>query len=65
MINKYYSKKQLAITAGVSRTTFYRWMLQDQRFLEPLGVRSNQRLLPPEAVEFVCQKHHIDMTKLP
>lgn len=33
MINKYYSKKQLAITAGVSRTTFYRWMLQENRTL--------------------------------
>ena len=30
MITKYYSKKQLAVTAGVSRTTFYRWMLIDQ-----------------------------------
>ena len=65
MITKYYSKKQLAVTAGVSRTTFYRWMLIDQPVLEQMGVRPSQRLMNPKAVEFICQKHHIDMTKLP
>ena len=30
MLTKFYSKKQLAVIAGVSRTTFYRWMLEDQ-----------------------------------
>lgn len=30
MITKFYSKKQLSVAAGVSRTTFYRRMLSIQ-----------------------------------
>ena len=65
MITKFYSKKQLAIAAGVSRTTFYRWMLNDQQDLTKMGVQQTSRLLPPEAVVFICQKHDIKFEKLP
>ena len=65
MITKFYSKKQLAVAAGVSRMTLYRWMLEDQQDLSEMGVHPNQRILPPNAVDFVCKKHRIDMTKLP
>ena len=65
MITKFYSKKQLAIAAGVSRTTFYRWMLNDQHDLAKMGVLQTSRLLPPEAVVFICQKHDIKSENLP
>ena len=64
MITKFYSKKQLAIAAGVSRTTFYRWMLNDQHDLAKMGVLQTSRL-PPEAVVFICQKHDIKSENLP
>ncbi len=65
MITKFYSKKQLSVAAGVSRMTLYRWMLEDQQELSQMGVRLSQRILPPDAVEYVCKKHRIDMTRLP
>ena len=65
MITKFYSKKQLAIAAGVSRTKFYRWMLIDQPVLTQMGVLPDQRLLPPKAVKFICQRHDIKADKLP
>ena len=65
MITKFYSKKQLAVAAGVSRTTFYRRMLSIQPQLSQMGVTPYHKSLPPEIVEWICRKLKIDMTKLP
>ena len=65
MITKYYSKMQLRKAAGVSRTTFYRWLQNDQVLLQQMGVALYDRLLSPPAVEFICQKHDIKMENLP
>lgn len=65
MITKFYSKKQLAVAAGVSRTTFYRRMLRIQVQLTKMGVKPYQQLLPPDIAEWICQKMKIDMSKLP
>ena len=65
MITKFYSKKQLSVAAGVSRTTFYRRMLRIQPQLKQMGVNPCQQLLPPEIVEWICLKLKINMTKLP
>ena len=43
MVTKFYSKKQLAVAAGVSRTTFYRWWLKDQHEVKQFGVKPNDR----------------------
>jgi hypothetical protein len=59
MINKYYSRKQLYVAANVSRTTFYRWLLNDQDVLSQMGVTPYQQLLPPDVVEYICKKHRI------
>ena len=65
MITKYYSKKQLYVAAGLSRTTFYRKLLAIQPELAEMGVTSHQQLLPPDVVEFICQKVRINPANLP
>ena len=65
MITKYYSKKQLYVAAGLSRTTFYRKLQEIQPELNAMGVKLNQQLLPPDVVEFICQKVRINPASLP
>jgi len=65
MITKYYSKKQLYVAAGFSRTTFYRKLLEFQPELTTMGVTRHQQLLPPDVVEFICQKVRINPDCLP
>ena len=65
MITKFYSKKQLYVAAGLSRTTFYRKLLELQPELAEMGVTRNQQLLPPDVVEYICQKVRINPASLP
>jgi len=65
MVTMYYSKKQLYVAAGVSRTTFYRWLKEMQDDLARMGVKTNQQLLPPDVVDFICQKVRICTENLP
>lgn len=65
MITKYYSRKQLYVAAGLSRTTFYRKLIEIQPELSAMGVKPNQQLLSPDVVEFICQKVRIDPANLP
>ena len=65
MVKKYYSKKQLYVAAGVSRTTFYRWLAEMQDDLTRMGVKPYQQLLPPHVVDFICQKVRICPENLP
>ena len=48
------SKSEIALAAGMSSATLYRWMSRHREKLCALGVRPTQRLLPPKAVEWVC-----------
>jgi len=64
MITRFYSKKELAQAAGVERKTLYRWLCTVQSTLARMGVRPEQRLMPPNAVEFICEKFCIDTYKL-
>ena len=50
------SKSEIAMAAGISVRTLYNWMRLHRTHLQRLGVQPNQRLLPPRAVDFVCQE---------
>ncbi len=54
-------KYELAAAAGVSRTTFRRWLLADREQLEHLGCSLNCHLLNPASVKFLCEKYVIDV----
>lgn len=55
------TKSELAAAAGVSLKTLQRWMARHSEELALLGVRPNDRLLPPVAVRFVCEQYGIDV----
>lgn len=56
-----YSKSQLAAAAGVSLTTFRRWLKSDTAFLEANGITSTTKLFPPHVVRYLCDKYAIDL----
>ena len=53
-------KSELADAAGVSRTTFWRWLKDNQSQLAKYGVTSKSKMLPPKAVKWVCDEYGID-----
>lgn len=63
MATKYKSmyKYELADAAGVSSQTFRRWLITDRARLKAMGVSVKQRLLPPKAVRYLCEKYDIDV----
>jgi hypothetical protein len=52
-------KCELADAAGVSRQTFYNWTLEDQDVLKVMGVKRNAKMLPPCAVQYLCERYQI------
>ena len=54
-------KCELANAAGVSRQTFYNWTKEYQDDLRQFGVSRNTKLLPPKAVQFLCEKYLITL----
>ena len=66
MINYYdkhlfISKKKLAELAGVSRYTFARYLKSRRHILDAMGVKPLDRLLPPQAVKYICEDYCIDL----
>ena len=61
MINKYFSLKELRQAAGVCRKTFYNWLRREQPVLLKMGVKPGDRLLPSDAVEYLCEKFDISL----
>ena len=61
--HKFISKKQLAELAGVSPRTFTRYLASRRHILEAMGVLPNARLLPPQAVKYVCEDYCIDLPR--
>ena len=55
------TKSQLALLAGVSLSTFGRWLRQHNETLLALGVSRNAHILPPHAVRYVCDTYGIDL----
>ena len=55
-----YLKSEMARAAGVSYSTFHRWMRQQSEQLSQWGVTPRSQLLPPAAVEWICGQYGID-----
>ena len=53
-------KYELADAAGVSRTTFWRWLKDNRAQLSRYGVKDRSRMLPPRAVDWICRQYGID-----
>jgi len=54
-------KSELADAAGVSRQTLWSWLRSDAKELAAMGVSRNTKLLPPQAVRYLCEKYVIDI----
>ena len=59
--HRFVSKRQLAKLAGVSERTFSRYLASRRHILEEMGISPNARLLPPQAVKYVCEDYCIDL----
>ena len=59
--HKFVSKKLLAELAGVSARTFSRYINSRRHILDAMGVKPNARLLPPQAVKYICEDYCIDL----
>ena len=55
------SKRQLAKLAGVSERTFSRYLASRRHILEEMGINPHARLLPPQAVKYICEDYYIDL----
>lgn len=54
-------KYELAEAAGVSRDTFRRWLADNSRKLSHFGVKKRSQMLPPRAVQWICNQYGIDL----
>jgi hypothetical protein len=61
--HKFISKKRLAELAGVSERTFSRYLATRRHILDEMGVSPHARLLPPQAVMYVCEDYCIDLPR--
>lgn len=59
--HKFISKKKLAELAGVSPRTFTRYLQSRRHILETMGISPHARLLPPQAVKYICEDYCIDL----
>ena len=57
---KRYSKSQLAEAAGVSYSTFARWLKANEHKLIEIGYQPSARLLSPRLTDFICAEYGID-----
>ena len=61
---KSYLKSEMARAAGVSYSTFHRWMKQQSEQLSQWGVTPRTQMLPPVAVKWNCGQYGIDEEEL-
>ena len=61
---KSYLKSELARAAGVSYSTFKRWLRQQSEILSQWGITPQQQLLPPVAVRWICCQYGIEPREL-
>lgn len=61
IIMRSYSKKELANLAGVSYSTFNRWLRLHRPQLEQFGMSRHTHILPPKAVKYICDVYAIDL----
>ena len=55
------TRTQLAAYAGVSVRTLANWCKPYQHELESLGLKPNMIILPPQIVEWICNRFCIDV----
>ena len=55
------SKSELAQRAGVSVNTLRSWMVPYAEELKKMGLRPNQKVMPPIIVKFLAEKLCIDL----
>lgn len=55
------SKSELAELAGTTTRTFSKWLKPFREELVRMGVSDRTKLLPPQAVLFICEKLAIDL----
>ena len=60
-MNRFYSKSELAAQAGVSYSTFYRYLKSKRSALEAMGVSIFAKKLPPHAVKLISEDFCIDL----
>lgn len=58
---KYYSKSELATLAGVSYSTFYRFLKTRRQVLTNMGISRYAQKLPPCVVRLLCEQYCIDL----
>ena len=61
--HKFISKRELAKLAGVSERTFTRYLSTRRPILDAMGVLPHARLLPPQAVKYICEDYCIDLPR--
>ena len=61
---KSYYKYELADAAGVSTRTFGRWLRQQSEMFCQWGITPRTQLLPPIAVQWICNAYGIDEGEL-
>lgn len=54
-------KNELARAAGVSTTTFKRWIMKHEAELERLGNTPKAKIINPAGVEYLCRVLAIDI----
>ena len=57
------TKSQLAKAAGVSRQTLQSWLKDPyiQERLAPMNLKKRQHILPPSAVQIICEHYAIEI----
>lgn len=60
-MEKFISKRELARMAGVSERTLSRYIHARQHVLSEMGIPPKARLLPPQAVKYLCEDYCIDI----
>ena len=61
---KSYLKSEIARAAGMSYSTFSRWLSQNTSFLAELGVMPTAKLIPARAAQWICGQYGIDEGEL-
>ncbi len=59
--NRFISKSELAKLAGVSYSTFKRYLHSRQHILSQMGITPKTQKLPPQAVHYICEDYCIDL----
>ena len=59
--NRSISKSVLAHLADVSPRTFRRYLATRRPILDAMGVNPNAKMLPPQAVRYICEDYCIDL----